>query len=63
MKRSVLSFDKKLSYGTIIYGTYFTHNNMRYITCEDIYYYKGNYVYDNKDGQYIERLKILQTYI
>jgi len=34
---------------------------MRYITCEDIYYYKGNYVYDNMDGQYVERLKILKN--
>ena len=47
VEETVLSFDKKLSYGTIIYGTYFTHNNVKYITCEDIYYYKGNYVYDN----------------
>ena len=61
VEETVLSFDKKLSYGTIIYGTYFNHNNTRYITCEDIYYYKGTYVYDNGDGQYIERLKILKT--
>ena len=61
VEETVLSFDKKLSYGTIIYGTYFTHNNMRCITCEDIYYYKGNYVYDNGDGKYIERLKILKN--
>ena len=34
---------------------------MRYISCEDIYYYKGNYIYDKEDGEYIERLKILKN--
>jgi hypothetical protein len=60
IENTILSFDKNLSYGTIIYGTYFTYNNMKYISCEDIYYYKGEYIYDNKDGNYIERLKLLK---
>lgn len=36
-----LCFDKVLSYGTIIYGTYFNYNKHNFITCEDIYYFKG----------------------
>ena len=60
----VLSYDKKLSYGTIIYGTYFIDNKERYITCEDIYYYKGKNVYNienNEKSMYIDRLKILKN--
>jgi len=56
----VLSFDKKLSYGTIIYGTYFNYNNTKFFSCEDIYYYKGDYIHENQDG-YINRLKLLKT--
>lgn len=36
-----LCFDKVLSYGTLLYGTYFKYNNHKFITCEDIYYFKG----------------------
>ena len=36
-----LCFDKVLSYGTLVYGTYFKYNNHKFITCEDIYYFKG----------------------
>ena len=64
VEETVLSFDRKLSYGTIIYGTYFIHNNMRYISCEDIYYYKGKNVYNienNGRSSYIDRLKILKN--
>ena len=66
VEETVLSYDKKLSYGTIIYGTYFIDNNIRYITCEDIYYYKGKNVHEqgninDGDGCYIERLKILKN--
>jgi len=64
VEETVLSYDKKLSYGTIIYGTYFLHNNMRYITCEDIYYYKGKNVYDiinNDKSTYIDRLKLMKN--
>lgn len=48
-------YNKQLSYGTIIYGTYFKHNNTKFITCEDIYYFKGNYVHEKK---YNEKLDI-----
>ena len=36
-----LCFDKVLSYGTLLCGTYFKYNNHKFITCEDIYYFKG----------------------
>ena len=41
IEETQMCFDKSLSYGTIISGTYFNYNNMRFISCEDIYYYKG----------------------
>jgi hypothetical protein len=56
---TVLSFDRKLSYGTIVYGTYFNSNNTNYFSCEDIYYYHGNNIYEKSDS-YIERLKVLK---
>ena len=39
-------YDKVLSYGTIIYGTYFKYNNQNFITCENIHYFKGVNVED-----------------
>jgi hypothetical protein len=50
VEETQLCFDKSLSYGTIISGTYFNHN-MRFITCEDIYYYKGDNVYEKNYGE------------
>jgi len=38
---ATLCYDKELSYGTIISGTYFKYQNNKFITCEDIYYFKG----------------------
>jgi hypothetical protein len=35
------SFDDKLSYGTIFYGTIFKYKNTKCFSIEDIYYYKG----------------------
>ena len=64
VEETILSYDNKLSYGTIIYGTYFTHNNQKFITCEDILYYKGNDIYNienNNKSTYIERLKIMKN--
>ena len=49
-------FDKVLSYGTIIYGTYFKYQNSAFITCEDIHYYKGNNI---EESTYREKLNIL----
>ena len=40
----VLCFNKELAYGTIIAGTYFNHKNQNFLVCEDIYYFKGEYI-------------------
>ena len=53
-----LSYDKSLSYGTIISGTYFTNNNIRYITCENVYFYKGKKIMEES---YNNQLEILKT--
>ena len=53
----VLSYDKRLSYGTIISGTYFAHNGARHLACDDIYFYKGQKV---RDRSYLERLKLFK---
>tara|TARA_A100001035_G_scaffold87077_2_gene67652 strand:- start:2141 stop:3070 length:930 start_codon:yes stop_codon:yes gene_type:complete len=58
VEETVLSYDKNLSYGTIIYGTYFKHNNINYFSSEDIYYYKGDDIHNN--SVYIDRLQILK---
>ena len=36
-----LCFNKKLSLGTIIYGTTFMHDNIKHFSCQDIYYFNG----------------------
>jgi hypothetical protein len=51
-------FDKVLSYGTILYGTYFTCNKHNFITCEDIYYYKGENI---QNTQIKYKINILNT--
>ena len=64
VEETILSFDRKLSYGTIIYGTYYNYNNMNYVTCEDIFYYKGKDTYNienNNKSCYYDRLKILKN--
>ena len=58
LEEVVLSYDKKLSYGTIIRGTYFMHNGVRHISCEDIYFYKGQNV---RNRSYRKRLEIFKT--
>ena len=61
VEETILSYHKNLSYGTIIYGTYF-NNNKKFFTCEDIYYYKGDYVNDpHNEVSYLERLKIMKN--
>lgn len=37
-----LCFSNELAYGTLIYGTIFSVNNMKHFTFENIFYYKGN---------------------
>ena len=41
---TTLSFDSKLSYNTILYGTLFKYNDISCFTCENIHYYKGKKV-------------------
>lgn len=57
VEETCLCFDKSLSYGTILSGTYFTNKNRNFITCESIYYYKGENV---SQKLYIEKLQILK---
>ena len=52
-----LSYDKSLSYGTIISGTYFTNNNIRYITCENVYFYKGKKIMGESYNNQLEIFK------
>jgi hypothetical protein len=58
VEQITVCFDCKLSYGTILFGTYFTHLNMNLISCEDIYYYKGKNV---QNLNYKQRFELLQT--
>lgn len=51
-------FDKILSYGTILYGTYFNYNKHKFITCEDIYYFKGENI---QNTQIKYKINILNT--
>jgi hypothetical protein len=37
-----LCFSNEMAYGTLVYGTLFSVNNMKHFTCENILYYKGN---------------------
>jgi hypothetical protein len=54
----IVSFDKELSYNTIIYGTFYNKNEINYFSCENIYYYKGEYI---GDYTFINKLKIFQN--
>jgi hypothetical protein len=51
-------YDKILSYGTIIYGTYFKHNNQNFISCENIYYFKGENI---QEKSFSYKLNILDN--
>ena len=51
-------YDKILSYGTIIYGTYFKHNNQNFISCENIYYFKGENI---QEKSFSYKLNILNN--
>jgi len=57
VEETQLCFHHALSYGTIISGTYFNYNNQRFISCEDIYYYKGD---DVNQKSYMEKIKIMK---
>ena len=56
VEKIVTCFDKQLSYGTIIYGTLFKYIDQNFITCEDIYYFKGEYI---KEESFKNKLEIL----
>lgn len=58
VEQITLCFDRKLSYGTILFGTYFTNANHKFISCEDIYYYKGE---NTQKLVYKERFELLQN--
>lgn len=51
-----LCYDKELSYGTILYGTYFTCKESKFFTCEDVFYFKGESV---EKEEFSSKLKIL----
>ena len=51
-----LCYDKELSYGTILYGTYFFCKESKFFTCEDIFYFKGENV---EKEEFSSKLKIL----
>ena len=51
-------FHQKLSYGTILYGTLFKCNNVKYFSSEDIYFYKGRDV--SKLG-FLEKMGCFKT--
>ena len=53
----LLSFDKELSYNTIIYGTLYNKIGVNYFSCENIFYFKGDYIGDNI---FIDKMKIIQ---
>jgi len=48
-------FDEKLSYGTIFYGTLFFHNKSNYFSIQDINYYKGKNIVNEK---YLNKLNL-----
>ena len=50
------TFGDALALGTVIYGTYFLHEQRHYFTCEQLYYYKGLHV---AKKTYNERLNLL----
>lgn len=57
VEKFIVSFDKVLSYNTIIYGTLYNKNNMRYFSSENIFYFKGDYI---GDKNYLEKLEIFK---
>lgn len=60
IETTIMSFDKKLSYGTILYGTYFNFNNTKYVTCEDIFYYKGEII-DHQEKNIKNRIDTIKN--
>ena len=59
IEETVLSFDKSLSYGTILYGTYFNLNNKKYFCSHDIFYYKNRFIRNSNSESRLQFLKNL----
>jgi hypothetical protein len=53
----LISFDKELSYNTIIYGTLYNKTSVNYFSCENIFYFKGDYV---GESLFIDKFKIMR---
>ena len=53
----MLCFEKSLSIGTVLYGTYFSIKDKKYFSCEDIFYYKDVFI---NDWDYIKRFEIIK---
>ena len=51
------SFNNKLSYGTILYGTVFNHESIKCFSVEDMFYYKGTNLWDYNYLKKIELMK------
>lgn len=58
VEQITLCFDSKLAYGTILFGTYFNNLNMKFVSCEDIYYHKNENV---QNLNYQKRFELLQS--
>jgi hypothetical protein len=52
------SYHEQLSYGTILYGTYFVYSNNPFFTMENIFYYKGNNI---SDYNWSQKLNVFNT--
>jgi len=54
------SFDHKLAYGTVLYGTLFKYNHTSCFSIEDIFYYKGKKI-DTYNYTFFNKLNIFKT--
>ena len=56
----ISSFVDKLSYGTILNGTFFKYKNYSCFTVEDIFYYKGKQL-DDSNYSYLQKLELMKN--
>ena len=57
VEETVACFDRKLSYGTLLYGTLFINEKIKYFSCEDILYYKNKEI---TEPLYRERMLLIK---
>ena len=57
VEETVACFDRKLSYGTLLYGTLFINEKIKYFSCEDILYYKNKEI---AEPLYRERMLLIK---